>query len=329
MSTRIPNYIRNMEIKQSIHQLLWPENLEFLTRSQIRNYPGVLGRIACTLYVDSKNRKTDKTLGIRMVDQYISKKLADASEAPLPQPDHERIRGLYATAARWHGTGRLQTRNGTVVDILAEIAQSGGLLPHRDPIDLKTGDGDFISTSRARMYARPYADMHHDRQKALTYRYGTPSFWGKYFMGSVPYETLLEAKLWRRQNRDHYRQIALPAMIQWRDKVNIESYRCDIYDALDRGSDIPGNYPILVGLSDTAFEEVAVSKAIGRHESRSRQLIPLIHVTHLEVPLEHIAETCRIFEDAETPVEVIPIEHGERYCSQLSFSDLVSGRLLA
>ncbi|HSX06756.1 MAG TPA: hypothetical protein VLG92_03485 [Candidatus Saccharimonadia bacterium] len=316
-----------MDIKQAFHDYYLDDGLEYLTRNRLRDCPQVLGRIACILYMDRCNRKQARSLSLRLINRRAATKIRECGTPPIEQPNYQEIGAVYTSVWRWHGTGRYQVRNGNIVDVLEGMVAESGLRPHLDAMDLKTGKGEFVSTSRARMYARPYADMHRN-PKDVAYRYGTPSFWGKYFMASVPFHTFFESNLWRKSNWDNYRKTALPIAVQWRDKVKLNPVRCDMYDALDSGSDIPGNYPILIGFKSNAFEEVDTSKAIGRCESRSQLPIPLTNVTHIEVPLQYAEETARILSSTEMDIPIIPLEYGELYCSQLPFSDLVSNNPL-
>lgn len=42
---------------------------------------------------------------------------------------------LYRQAWRWHGTGRYHYHGNSVKDVLTEIIEKDGLVPHKDPLD--------------------------------------------------------------------------------------------------------------------------------------------------------------------------------------------------
>lgn len=293
---------------------------------------------AASIYADHriKNNPEKKPLDLQLIDRFVAKRLALQSETNLELPDGaekevlKEIQTLYSSVWRWHGTGRYEHRNDSeIVDVLHMILKDNGLLPQPDTIDHITGPSDSISTARSRMYARPYADMHQDRDQPLSYRYGKPSYWGKYFMSPVPIEVAIEGKLWNKKNREEASPEVYSGMQRWRDKVNKTPHTLGLYNALDEGSDIAGNYPILIGLKEMAFEEGPISKTLARHESRSTTNITIDSFTHIEVPLNKVDEVRQILEqNNQTNLPVIPIELGEYYCSQFEFSDLASGRPL-
>jgi len=265
-----------------------------------------------------------------------SRKLGRQPEAaPVsPENDHEvlqEIESIYAHVWRWHGTGRYQHRNGETIDLLQQMIEDGGMTPQLDKLDPVAREMLSISTSPSRMYARPYADMHHGRDQPLSYRYGKASKWAKYFMAPYPIEAAMEAKLWRKDVRRAFRRGAEESMANFQGKTNRtpEAANSMIYEMLDEGSDIPGNYPMLIGFREGAFADTVKSKALARHESRSSEHTPWERLTHIEVPFENVEETRRQLEEAgQLLVPVIPIELGEYYCSKFDFTDLVSGKPL-
>jgi hypothetical protein len=288
-----------------------------------------------TRYVDRRIAGAEperKPLDLRLIDRVAGWKLGRTSDtSPVSAEDeHEVLEDLetvYRDVWRWHGTGRYQHRGGQTVDILGEMITDGGVKPHLDRID-PLGDQEMFSTAKARMYARPYADMHHDQQVPLTYRYGKASKWARYFMAPYPIEAAAEAKLWRKEVRRDFAAGATESMKEFQGKFNQtpQTELQQIYDMLDEGSDIQGNYPILIGFAEGAFEDIVKSKALARHESRSGELVPWDKITHLEVPLANVEETRHLLEEAgQIMVPVMPIEMGELYSSKFEFTDLVSG----
>ncbi len=292
-----------------------------------------------TWYLDRRIAGSEgeaKPLDLRLIDRLAGRKLGKTTEVSPVSPEDEAevledVEMIYKDVWRWHGTGRYQHRNGEVTDILQEMIRDGGMKPHPDKLDPVAGEMLSISTSPSRMYARPYADMHHDRDQPLSYRYGKASKWAKYFMAPYPIEAAMEAKLWRKEVRGEFRKGAEESMVNFQGKVSEapESENSAIYDMLDEGSDIPGNYPVVAGFREGAFEDVVQSEALARYESRSGEFTPWERLTHLEVPLENIKETRRMLEEAgQINIPVIPLELGEYYCSKFDFTELVAGKPL-
>ena len=62
-------------------------------------------------------------------------------------------------------------------------------------------------------------------------------------------------------------------------------------------SDIEGNYPILIGIVAETKDLIETTPIARRVERRSLKLITLTQCTHIEVPLQNVAETEKILED--------------------------------
>ncbi len=193
-----------------------------------------------------------------------------------------------------------------------------------DPI---VGEMDSVSTAASRMYARPYADMHQDRIEPMSYRYGKASYWAQFFVSPIALEGLIELKAWHKgPARDRARKVGSEGLSRWRNKVNESPWQKNIFPIFDQGSDIAGNYPILIGIKEGSFNEVQISKTLSRFESRSEHLVPIEAFSHLEVPLNKVAETrARLASGGYSSIFVLSIELGEYFCSKQSFSDLISG----
>lgn len=276
-----------------------------------------------------------KPLDVRLADHFAARHLSRQTDTGLEAASYSRaelknIGDIYANVWRWHGTGRYEHRDGCgVTDILQRIADDKGLIPQPDTIDPIAGPMESISTAYSRMYARPYADMHNDRNQPRSFRYGKASTWGRYFMAPVPVEGFIEAKMWRRDVRARYLDDGLKDLRRWRAKVNRTPATQTLYKALDEGSDIGGNYPMMFGIQKGAFEEAHIARTLRRHESRSTTGVPLHLFTHIEVPDARIAETQQLLENnGVAGLPILPIELGEYYCSTFDFSDLVSGKPL-
>lgn len=248
------------------------------------------------------------------------------------------IEDLYAKASYWHGTGRSQYRDGQVVDVLDRIINDGGLVPQKDPFDTKTGVGQSVSFSDRRMYSGGYAKMHLAVGENLGYEYMPSEYWGVFLqntireaMGRNKWETALKAGkiLWshlrERKNPAYLFNIAKSAR-RWASKVTKEPYAEPMSKVFTVHSDIPGNYPILIGVKEDAFIPSQTAEFISLYEKRAATLIPFQSFTHIEVPQAHIQETQeRLNQGGGKDVPVIAMELGEIHSSQFSTVQLIEG----
>lgn len=296
-----------------------------------------LGVGATVINVDNriKNNLGKKPLDLRLIDHMLKgnlKKQSGETSQLLKETEMEvlkEIETVYSQVWRWHGTGRFEYRDENTIDVLKQIISDNGLIPQPDKMDTTVGAMESISTASSRMYARPYADMHNDRDKSLSYRYGKGSFWSKYFMAPAPVEGAIELKLWQKEPRDKFGETMLRALHGWKRKINKTPRVKGLYNGMNEGSDIKNNYPILIGLKQSAFVAIPISKTLSRHESRSTDAIPFSAITHIEVPSVNVEETRQLLiVNGLGSLPVIPIEVAEYYCSKFKFSDLVSGRPL-
>lgn len=248
------------------------------------------------------------------------------------------VEELYSKVRYWHGTGRKQYRDGQVADVLERMVKDGGLIPHRDPFDTRSGAGQTVSLSNRRMYSGGYAKMHLVVGENLEYEYMSSEFWGIFLentireaMGRNKWETALKAGkiLWshlkERKNPAYLFNIAKSAR-RWASKVTKEPYSEPMSKVFTVHSDIPGNYPILVGVKDGAFTPTQTAEFISLYETRSTTAIPFSGFTHIEVPQAHIQETQDYLN--QRGIENLPIiamELGEVHSSQFSPQQLIEG----
>ncbi len=303
-----------------------------------REVAKAFGRAMYSIYVDCRTGAEDrakKPLDIRLIDRFVAKRLAKCTKAAPVSPDEEaevltEVDSLYQEAWRWHGTGRYQHRGGQIVDIFQKITDEGGLRPHEDAMDPIAGEMDSVSTAASRMYARPYADMHQDRSEPMSYRCGKASYWAQLFVSPIALEGPIELKAWRKRPiRDRALKAGSEGLSKWRNKVNESPRQKGIFPIFDQGSDIAGNYPILIGIQKDSFYEVQISKTLSRFESRSEHRISIGVFSHIEVPLDKVEKTRTTLEEGGySDILVFPIELGEYFCSKQSFSDLISGNRL-
>jgi hypothetical protein len=279
-----------------------------------------------------KNTSEGRPLDIRLMDSVIARLLPNTHEHGLDlSPEEEaqalqELSTLYREAPYWHGTGRYQYRNGKVIDVLQTVMDEGDMRTNTDTMDVVTGEMESISTAPSRMYARIYADMHRDRDQPLSYRFGSANFWASYFLAPMGVDGALE--LGRKLLLPDKNKELVTALNQgikgWRGKINATPRNPKEFGFVE-GSDIAGNYPILIGLDKDSLQEAPISRTIARHERRSSQNISLDGMTHLEVPLDYVEETHELVKDR---LHVTALELGEHYCAHFPFSELVSGRAL-
>ena len=220
----------------------------------------------------------------------------------------------------WHGTGRFQYRDGKVVDVLKGMIEQGGLLPHRDDIDL-VGAMDSVSLARSRTYARAYADMHENGEKGE--RNGSALLWSAAFIGPLALKIAQEEKVWRSDNRQRVKEhFGASNSAQWYTKVRQEP--TGTLGIFARGSDIEDNYPILFGVKDGTVTPTKTSESVAVHEVRSTEPIGFIDLTHIEVPESKVLEIQAMLMQAGYEVPVMAIEDFEAYASRQSFAEQVS-----
>jgi len=231
------------------------------------------------------------------------------------------IGSLYADAEYWHGTGRYKyNEHGSIRDVLKGIIAEGGLVPHEDDWDPKRGKIQSISLARARMYARLYACMHMPCGARLTNELGPRHFWGYCFFLSASVVAHIEYPL-QRHIHDYPNKLR-----EWTGKVSKRPHT--LKSIFLEGTDIPDNYPILIGIKKGSVQPKLGSRFFNLHEARSEALIRFSDMTHIEVPEVNVAETTALLRSAGHDIPIILIEEGEDYCRTFSFWQLVNGRPL-
>ncbi len=329
------------------------ENSHTPKEESAKSKPRVLAELAAqtaaTLYTDRKAEAGSerKSIILRAIDRFAGKYLKAAEPAGRPELGEEAelmddVEAIYGDVLLWHGTGRYQYgEQGEVVDAFSRIISQGTLEPRYDEIDFLAGkpdsteDSHSVSLSPVRMYSRCYADLFQDRDAPRPYEYGSAGYWAKYFIGPIAIDGAIESKIWKSESRREIRgHIENPTFIDgvnaWRTKANKSPRkRASMWDTFEEGSDIAGNYPILIGLKEGYFDTVETSSSVARKERRTRDHIPLEAFTHIEVPQAYVAETRAILEEKGIiEVPVIPLEAGEYYASHFDLSDLIANKPL-
>lgn len=280
-----------------------------------------------SLYLDARLRKPRKhrPIDIIVIDIIMGWSLAK----PYVKNISAHNEGAYDTAIKqvyyWHGTGRLQyQKDGSVVDILQKILQQDGLKPFNDVFDVKHGGMVSISLARQRMYARIYADMHAYKGVKLTERYGSPRFWAYYFIMAINLHAIKELGLWSRKSR-HEQEAVWRAQGKklWTVKVTKKDGE-SVGLFFNLGSDIQGNYPILIGLKKAHYDILETSSYVARYECRVGSVIPISYITHIEAPYSKLHEVNALLDTfGYGSIPVFAIEQCELFCSIKNFSTLV------
>lgn len=235
------------------------------------------------------------------------------------------LRELYEQVWRWHGTGRYHYHDGQVKDVLKEIIEKDGLVLHKDPpLDYTRGVMDSVSTSPSRTYSSLYAQLHFERGKRLRNPSQTKAGWLYYMSSIVLSAAINDRRLFSRKFREQH-NLSDEGTAYFHKKYARTKIRGK--DMLESGvSDIAGNYPLLVGIREGAFQEANIAKVLRTHESRSETSIPISSFTHIEVPAQNIEEVQDLLEQAgREQIPVIALEWGEEFCKSLPLSFVKDG----
>lgn len=259
------------------------------------------------------------------------------------------LQALHEQVWVWHGTGRYQyapPNFDSQRDVLQGIRENGGLIPHFDPLDPVKGEMYSISTTPSPTYAVLYAERHFPKGKRLR-NYAVQesersiteifaklndnrrsSFLWAYYLGAMVVEAgkqRSEAKMVRKFMQENKRQSNSSQYDYYHQKYTKQ--RVSKTDMIrGGGSDIEGNYPILIGIKHNSFEPTETTSLIQRHELRSRKPIYLDNFTHIEVPERYVNEVREALEGNEiSDLVVIPLEWGEEYRKNLPISSILNG----
>jgi|GEM_PF-1274354 len=235
----------------------------------------------------------------------------------LSPEQQEQICSLLDQTEYWHGSGRFQYRGDDVIDLLQIVASSGTLEPQLDNFDAG-GPMQSLSLAPARIYARAYADVHRTTKKSPG-RYGNAAFWAAMYLGDSGLVAAQEVGSYRKAKR----QVKASGSRTWHQKTT--KTPTSLVGTFREGSDIPGNYPILYGVSGITLTKT--SRAIAAHEVRTLSPILLAkHVTHIEVPRTYIPETSAFLHRyGRGNIPVVALEDFESYARTQPYSLLFAG----
>lgn len=300
--------------------------------------------------IQSLPQETRKAVGRLAKRAYgnLAERYLRIKEPPIELPPHilEEYKNIYPllekiygeNAYYWHGSGRYQYRDGQVVDILSEVVNANGLKPHEDLWLTRGGTRTTISAATSRMYAKLYAQLHTFQGEEPLYQYGGRKLWSNHFIGNfskslafdIVQDALLNGNLLKHIRRlQTGRQSGVKQV--WLSKVSSDpavNNHSLISMMAEAESDIPGNYPVLLGLSKDSFTPVQVPGFIDMYEKRSSEPIPLEGFTHIEVPYMHVPQTQGILAGKGVQLPVVPLEFGDLYSRQFPFSQLTKGGYL-
>jgi hypothetical protein len=242
----------------------------------------------------------------------------------------QRITSLYEDVSVWHGSGRYElNETGEIIDILEGVAAANALNTHNDEWDTSLGEVASISTTNIRPYAAGYADMHQLVGEELEYRDSRSNpTWIMRALRKIILQSPAAAVSFIRNMRKLNNKISAGDADAWIARKTGDSQVSGDQKAsefLHRRSQISGNYSILWGVKSGSFEPVKTAKFVEKTEKRANTPIALDDVTHVEVPFAYISETQEVFDRHGITLPIIPRELGERYSSEFSDRQLITG----
>ena len=266
-------------------------------------------------------RSAEKLLGRMALKRIIkTKPLCQFSSSEMSE-----YQKLTKGTQFWHGTGRWQHGEHGTVDVLKSLCDTAGLKPARDVYAVFGGSDRHIvhsvSLCRSRMVARSYADMHGLGWKEKN-RYGDALTWTSYYY-SLFYARLFTVngvkmlrrwKTWRTLSHDENGDNT------WGKKVNKQAR--DVWDIFCLGSDISGNYPILIGVR-SLDSQLKLEKPMSHYEVRADKRIGVANISHIEVPRDKQDEMRELLLSCGIDIPVTSIELGEYVSVQKRFTELL------
>lgn len=242
------------------------------------------------------------------------------------------IEKIYGEVGYWHGTGRYQYAHSNVTryesldtdiitDLLESIIQEGGLRLHDEPWFRKIITVPTISLSPFRMYAKLYAGLYLYDKDTLAYQFGTIKIWFRIFLrAQVLNKNFLKFLLTK-----GFFQLARISTFQnaklWVRSIRKDGKNANLWHGHLIRSDIPGNYPILIGVKKN-IKLMHFNPGMERLEAKTNTPIHFENMTHIEVPLARIEDTRTLLKKKNVQLPVIPLEYGELYCAGKSLSTL-------
>jgi hypothetical protein len=280
-----------------------------------------------SLYLDRRLRKQRRWRApdIFLVDALMAHLIPKPNLEPFPAKEQSKYLDTISQTVYWHGTGRFQyDKQGQVVDVLDQMLKQRGMRPVEDVFDIKHGEMISISVARQRMYARIYGDMHEYRGADLRERYGSPRFWAYYFIMAINLHAIRELGLWNPQTRrEQHAAWRKQGKEVWAVKVHRDPGEAT-GKFFDNGSDITGNYPILIGIRRGNYTLLKTAEYVARYESRIGSNVPIEDFTHIEVSKARLGEVRKLLKRHGYDIPVFAFEQCEQLHANRHFSDLVA-----
>jgi len=270
------------------------------------------------------SKHTDRGL-TRLLNNYAARSfLKDTTiSQQYSEAEIKQYTDVAKAAQYWHGTGRYHHDDDRLMDVLTAIITHGGLKPAYDAYAIFSAGTVMhsISLTTRRIIARSYADMHGKGYKEPN-RYGDALTWASYYYGLfyAKLYTLNAVKLRRHWKRWHSLTHDENGDNTWGKKVNKQAK--DVWDIFCLGSDIPGNYPIVIGVKNIK-SQVDFSSVFAAYEVRTLETVMLDDISHFEVPDDKVAVTQQILASHGCTLPVFAIELGETVAATQTFGDLL------
>ncbi len=272
----------------------------------------------------------------KAIDMYLSKHPDFKNNF---DKDFVTLNKIYQEAYYWHGTGRYQYKTignskyesvstKQKFDVLENIFKEGGLRPHEDPW-IKT-NGEYsrsISTTKFRLYARLYSQLHMFKGADIKLSYGDRLFFSKFFI----YYTFANATplvIIKFILASFLKQFKTKGII-WAKTINsnLKSKGNSMSDFINivgkERSNIKGNIGILIGIKKEGVKPVEMNKYIQLLETRSRERVDLKYFSHLEAPIKDVQNIIKLTKKYGVSIPIIPIEFGEIYFSKYNIQKLL------
>jgi hypothetical protein len=289
--------------------------------------PIVVGFLAARVLQDGVVPNWRDTRAVTSMEKLAKRQYVHANVTAV---DLRRMAGLYKQTTYWHGTGRYQWGSDGRVDVLAAMLQQKAITPFPDKYDARLGTRPVVTASFAtvRLYARCYADMHHQNPTALN-RYIDASHAISFFIVR-PY-----ARYRYKQARSHPDglwagraaqrkgdQVRLAQVGRhWTAKLRKEAVNPML--AFRAGSDIPGNYGVVFGLDAAVALDTSHDAFTETKEVRANTAVPLQHVTHIEVPSDNCEAVEKLVREHNLHIPVIATETMEAYVATLPITTVL------
>lgn len=232
----------------------------------------------------------------------------------------DQIKSIYQEVGLWHGMGRYRKKGD--LDNLADIAEKGEIVPRLDHFDSKPVQS--ISLTKLRPWASIYADMHEERgHNDLVFKDDRKTYVGRLTLTQFP-NLVRHARTLRRNGKTHARKWVESKI---GEELSGPDARKRVRNFAHERTIVQGDYSILVGVKHDAFTPLQTAKYLQPTETRTDEPIKVDEITHIEVPLKFVEATKEILESHGLErLPVLPREFGERFQSEFTDEDLITGK---